>query len=83
MKPSEIINKYGWVQGSYGDNKRGYCLMGAIKRAYRGFLSQRQAEEAVCSALGIHACLTGMATWNDEVCKSKRQVLAALRKANQ
>lgn len=28
----EVIQKYGWRQGAYGDDESGYCVMGAIGR---------------------------------------------------
>ena len=36
MRPSKIIEKYGWVRGEAGDRKIGFCAIGAMCESLPG-----------------------------------------------
>ena len=76
MKPSDILRKYGWIQWYRGNKAIGFCLVGAIMEAYEGMDSRKQVIHHLHTL--IHEEITD---WNDTEGRTKRQVLALLRKA--
>lgn len=84
MKPSELIKKKGWVQ-HVSDCDDGYCILGAIWETCGGFSTEKttRAMKAVQNILDSRTDYlhVGIAAWNDEAGRTKRQVLAVLRKA--
>ena len=76
MKPSDILTIYGWIQGRYGGQDEGYCLMGAIQAAYK---SEHRRQKIYHK---LHEYIDGpLWTWNDATRRTLKQVLAVLRKA--
>ena len=78
MKPSDLIERYGWVQGRLGNTRIGFCLEGAIfewamtqwdKDAYY------DAYRKVSLVIGSRS----LSQWNDAPERTKDEVLAVLR----
>lgn len=79
MKAYEVIQKYGWLQGDYGNKKDGFCIIGALR--YAG--SWIRLSTKVGTALGVPAdpIMQGyVSDWNDNPTRTKRQVIALLKK---
>lgn len=84
MKPSELIAKKGWVQ-YIAKCDAGYCILGAIWETCGGYSGKKTIRELD----KLHKILktrddyinVGIADWNDAKGRTKRQVLAVLRKA--
>lgn len=74
-----------WIQGDsirhFEDGRVGYCLIGAMLEADGGKEHEvfAQAENRFLQRNGIHGF--GIAGFNDGVCKTKADALAALDKA--
>ena len=79
MKPSDILRKYGWIQWYRGNKAIGFCLMGAIMEAYRSVPRRRLAVTTLTHLTKSRF----LDTWNDTEGRTKRQVLALLRRAGQ
>ena len=77
MKAYEVIKKFGWQQGWWGNENEGFCTAGAILRAYSTFGSRNQAMDKLRGALQ-----DSIVDWNDAEGRTKRQVLALLRKVD-
>lgn len=78
MTAYEVIQKYGWVQGSIGDCGSGFCLLGAVWEAH----GQKGCRFVDDSLLTIGRLIgKDIDSWNDDPKRTKRQVLAVLKKA--
>jgi hypothetical protein len=83
----ELIKKFGWHQFSFGSKDVGYCLVGAISVANKGTWGRKPESiyrviEKMISDQSPTATVTySLSKWNDEKGRTKRQVLAILRKA--
>ena len=89
MKPSDIITQYGWIQGA-PESEQGFCLQGALYNVYRGHhdpwkLMQvtRQVQAVIFNNGQPYHKWASISEWNDTPGRTKRQVLAVLRKAGQ
>lgn len=84
MKTSQIlrdakatIQKYGWMKGLYGDERRGFCILGAV-------MYQMEAPETgittaaideLAKVVGIPKQMSAqIAWWNDSPARTKAQV---------
>ena len=81
----EVIKEFGWHQGSYGDSKQGYCLMGAIDRAATRLKISPRTRIVQEAFAQVSVDLSGerrgsLSYWNDAPTTTKRKVLALLRK---
>ena len=76
MKPSTLIKKYGWIQGEAGSLARGHCTLIAILTAYKGNESKQNIAINKMKKYLKRSCLV---TWNDRKCRTKSQVIAALK----
>lgn len=65
MRPSELIEKYGWIQGRYGGPSSGFCASGAI--LYAGWSWGPTFREG------------GVAAWNDDPHRTKEEVINELK----
>lgn len=63
---ADLIEQYGWIQGSFGDHQHGFCLLRAIEPG---------SVDALYRELPM-----GLIVWNDEPGRTKEQVLAFLRR---
>ena len=79
MKPSALILKYGWIKHFFGSPEEGFCMLGALRYSCKTQPEYDRKLDRLC--LGIRGEWVG--TWNDAPGRTKRQVLAALRKAGQ
>ena len=78
---NKILNDYGWIQGKKGNQREGFCLIGALHWAstktsldneYEAFEYLQQATQA-----------QDLAVWNDLPGRTKDQVLGVIRKAGE
>ena len=76
MKAYEVLEKYGWIQGAFGDEETGFCLMGAMWEAYSSIKARRVHCKRLRKAIGSED-LTG---WNDKIGQEKQAVVKVLRK---
>lgn len=86
MKAWKFLNKHKWCRGASALSAKGrlvdvtsksavsFCLIGAIEAVYR-----KKAEQAFRPLLEKLGPLM-ISDWNDNVCKSKRQAVALLKK---
>lgn len=70
---AEKIERYGWTVGAYGDEERGYCILGACKATVIS-----PEDHFLASFI---AAQTTMAYWNDSVCSSKIEAISLLQAA--
>lgn len=81
----EILNNEGWIQGSYGGHKTGYCLIGALHTAAYDIDSNLYdgAYGKVAHFLTIDNNVTKqtLPRWNDAKGRTKEEVIAALEGA--
>lgn len=85
----ELLEIYGWCQGSLGNTSIGFCAVGAINAASRGLahspLDKQQRHGKACerlfSAINGHTHRYGVASWNDDPDRTKDEVLEAFRRA--
>lgn len=76
MKPSELIEKYGWVQRDFGHVAYGFCIQGAIYHAY-GTVGEA-CWQALADIVGER--VTWIGAWNDNPKRTKEEVIEALKK---
>lgn len=86
----EVLREYGWHQMSYGDVRRGFCLMGAIDQAAMKnkvpnlSRTSMTAFSEVQEVLGIDPddpdCRISVSSWNDEKGRTKQQVQGLLKR---
>ena len=75
MKPSRIIEKYGWTKGTFGNRESGFCLVGALHEAYPENLTKRwNIKERIREYLGKLAIV-----FNDAKKTKKEDVLKLLK----
>jgi hypothetical protein len=70
LDAADRIEKHGWVRCEWGNERRGYCVLGAL----RGAPQSLEAEYELNSYLGMPAHW-----WNDGPGRTKGEVLFALR----
>lgn len=76
----KAIEKYGWTRLNFGNEAVGYCMRGALRRAY-------PIDDLATPAYALLKEVTGVgrfgfvSTWNDELGRTKEEVLAAFEKA--
>jgi hypothetical protein len=81
LKAAGQIEKLGWMQGGFGDEVHGVCMVGAINLAVTGtpYIYNLQSDNAIHH---LSMRLGGeVAHWNDKVGRTREEVLWALRKA--
>ena len=85
MKPSEVIKKYGWTQHQLGSEETGFCILGAMFRAYGSFkpgapIVRRwlNAEAALLEHLRMEG-EEDIIFWNDHPERTKQEVVALLQ----
>jgi hypothetical protein len=96
-RAAALIEEHGWVQFSFGDETKGYCITGAIMRASRddARMSQVLAYDMVAEQLKLdEVALPGvlpqfggpgswlaLSYWNDSPGRTEQEVLRVLRRA--
>lgn len=73
MRPSQLIEKYGWVQGIYGSLEIGFCAEGAIRAA------DRHPPMSFNTWLQMHNHAYDKVFWNDDPKRTKEEVISALK----
>jgi hypothetical protein len=76
MTAYDVIKKYGWVQGHFGSIAKGFCMLGALTHVYPSHSKRYSAISCVEDVIDL-----SIVSWNDAPGRTKRQVLAALKKA--
>lgn len=72
------IQKYGWVQGTYRDWRRGYCTTGAMYWWRKsGHLDITEANAAAHHSLIAALGIDGIPAWNDAPDRTLQDVLQA------
>lgn len=77
----DLINKYGYTVGSWGNKERGFCILGALNYVYLCNIETTQKTYmTVIGKLLLHLGISSHLTkWSDLVGKEK--VLQALEEA--
>ena len=75
MIPSELIARYGWVQGQSGNEIIGFCLSQALLRCSESYEIYKTKQEKIEMILGFVI----LSSWNDAPERTKDEVLAVLR----
>lgn len=79
-----IIEEYGWVQGRFGDTTRGFCAYGAMDYAWVTREGPKVGKPELYNAVRLFRETAGAPSvdrWNDEICRTKEEVLAMFDKA--
>jgi hypothetical protein len=80
----------GWVQWIWEDDKRGYCLVGALKHtcsvseyvfSVEDYTVYRAAHDRLRAQLPASARRFSLMGWNDELSRTKAEVLDLLDRA--
>lgn len=86
VEAKNLILNHGWVQGGYGNERQGYCAVGALTQVQnnlveRGvdeteaFAAFMEADSAIEDALRQHGYVTAIPFWNDASGRTREQVL--------
>lgn len=78
LEAAAVIEKYGWIQYSFGHIGIGFCACGAIRKV------TPKDDERTKAINKLSAYLSGPSTisaWNDVGWRTKEEVLAAFRGA--
>jgi hypothetical protein len=76
---SKIIERDGWCQGKYRNDRNECCLAGALLSACPDV--NKLWDDLTTSLAAVTSAETGFVKWNDHVCKSKQQAISALHEA--
>ena len=76
LKAWQVIEKYGWRQDYYGNEQTGYCLIGAIRKAY----TNKMAQQRMFNLIKPYIHNEVLWIWNDQKGRTKRHVLTVLKK---
>ena len=76
MKPSEVIKMYGWCKADFGNDSIGYCLLGAIRKAYSA--SSYEHQGSIQCKLKVRLGVEFLAAWNDSPLRTKKEVIDLL-----
>lgn len=82
MKAYQVLEKYGWIQKTFGNRDYGFCLAGAITEAYP---KDKDSNKAFNKLVKLHPRRFAdgvVVTWNDNPGRTKKQVVELLKKAN-
>ena len=74
------IETFGWIQGSFGDESKGFCVLGATSGMGAGAVTTTKAWKAV-KLTNNFDLNRGIADWNDQPGQCQKDVLCGLRKA--
>lgn len=85
LDAADVLERYGWRQREYGNPDTGFCMMGAImfvQQPQNGIISVGHTPSFRATLrLQAHLGRTDIVGWNDDLGRSKGQVLNALRAA--
>ena len=83
MKAYEVLERYGWRQGEFGETKKGFCLLGALRFAYPRRTLRLLFWKRILARIGRRGSVLASATsWNDTRGRTKTQVIRLLRELN-
>lgn len=73
-----LLVKDGWCQGAY-ERGKACCALGAIRKAAKITSDWHPATRALAAIVGYPA--PAISVWNDDPCRTKKDVLAAFNSA--
>lgn len=79
-KTINFIEQYGWVQGQYGSERIGVCVMGGICNVTDTVLGDLVIDKFSYWLSDILGKEIGITKWNDDVDRTKEEVLLYLNK---
>jgi hypothetical protein len=84
-KAADILEKYGWVQNRFGNERMGFCALGAFNKVAPTKIfanSAFQAKELLRGTVRtINDGNSNIVEWNDHSTRTKEEVIAAFRQA--
>lgn len=85
-KAADVLEAFGWIQGTFGNIESGFCALGAIGRAEdelgRIGTDLEPLHAAIRHASGGQAT-PSIVVWNDAPGRTQAEVVTALREAGQ
>lgn len=75
-----LIKKYGWIQGSWGNHVKGYCMLGSIAKV-TDFDIESESYDAVLLALAGVVKSSSLILYNDTTGRTKEEVIEVMLKA--
>ena len=79
LDAADLLEKYGWCQGSYHNRQHQFCMVGAVWAAAKTEVLNTAVKEASNHLIEITGPdITG---WNDRPERTREEIIAALRKA--
>lgn len=92
MQAHDLLKRNGWVQGMYDSKDGEHCLVGALRAVALQTADQNDAGFLAVlmlgRAIGLPKWMTDryqivnrIEAWNDDLSRTKRQVLAAMKRA--
>jgi hypothetical protein len=82
MKAYKILEKFGWTQQYYGDEQEGFCLVGAIRKAYPARDSEFYVLKLIKRFPRRFGKGVSVTEWNDNPSLRRYQVIKLLKDAN-
>ena len=83
----EVLEQHGWTQGHYGNERDGFCMVGALYRALREegltdeFFPWQGPLAQTLRHLRAQTGIANIAMWNDEEGRTFSQVREVMRRA--
>lgn len=80
----ELITTHGWIQNSYGNETKGFCLFGAVDaaayelRETKGEPLQVSITEIMMKLRSVSGHKTNAISWNDAPDRTKEEVLTLI-----
>jgi hypothetical protein len=79
LDAADQIETHGWIQHEDGDANSGFCVVGAIFRAFR-YEPDSIDQEAIMQ-LRRYVARDNIVLWNDDPNRTKDEVITVLRQA--
>jgi hypothetical protein len=80
---ANILETKGWYQGSFGNEEKGFCLLGSINVVDTGEATWSTSPDANLAkeAIRVVSGQRFLSRWNDSPGRTKSEVVSAMRKA--
>jgi len=89
QKVRNLLITDGWCQGDYVNHKGQYCLVGALEASTSSYYLRNSFHKRVETLINLNKheenenwAWDNIIEWNDDSGRTKRQVLALLKKAD-
>lgn len=73
------IEKYGWCQGSFMNDKGAYCMLGAMQFTFPNTDSGNDAFQKARQRLALRIGHNSLTVWNDKKDRTKEEVISLLK----